>query len=160
MSDLAVQIENVNKTFGEKTANRVQALQDINLAIPQNEFISLIGPSGCGKSTLLRAVADLIKPTTGNVTVNGKSADQARLDREYGMVFQAATLYEWRTVAQNVQLPLELMKYSRQEKKRRTEEMLALVELADWYATAGCHCPLSNLSALPLTNGRAIWRAR
>lgn len=132
MSDLAVQIENVNKTFGEKTANRVQALQDINLAIPQNEFISLIGPSGCGKSTLLRAVADLIKPTTGNVTVNGKSADQARLDREYGMVFQAATLYEWRTVAQNVQLPLELMKYSRQEKKRRTEEMLALVELADF----------------------------
>jgi len=132
MSDLAIQIENVDKIFGTKSTSRVQALLDINLSIQQNEFVSLIGPSGCGKSTLLRTVADLIPPTDGTVLVNGKDANQARLDREYGMVFQAATLYEWRTVAQNVQLPLELMKYSNAEKQRRTHEMLALVELADF----------------------------
>ena len=132
MSDLAIQIENVDNIFGTKSTSRVQALLDINLSIQQNEFVSLIGPSGCGKSTLLRTVADLIPPTDGTVLVNGKDANQARLDREYGMVFQAATLYEWRTVAQNVQLPLELMKYSNAEKQRRTHEMLALVELADF----------------------------
>lgn len=132
MSDAAVVLESVNKIFGEESQNRVHALAEIDLSIGQNEFVSLIGPSGCGKSTLLRIVADLIEPSTGAVLVNGKSARQARIDREYGMVFQAATLYEWRTVAGNVQLPLELMGYSRAEKEKRTREMLELVELADF----------------------------
>lgn len=113
--------------------NQVHALKDINLTIQANEFISFIGPSGCGKSTLLRAIGDLITPTSGQVIINGKSAHQARLDRDYGMVFQAATLYDWRTVAKNVQLPLELMKYPKEKKDARTREMLALVELSDFY---------------------------
>lgn len=127
-----VQITDVNQIFGQGTANQVHALSDINLSIGANEFISLIGPSGCGKSTLLRTIGDLISPTSGDVVVNGKSAEQARKDRDYGMVFQAATLYEWRTVAKNVQLPLELMKYSKAEKASRTKEMLDLVELGDF----------------------------
>lgn len=127
-----VEIANANKIFGKGTPNQVQALSDINLSIGANEFISLIGPSGCGKSTLLRTIGDLIDVTDGTVLVNGKSAKQARLDRDYGMVFQAATLYEWRTVAKNVQLPLELMKYSKSEKESRTTEMLELVELGDF----------------------------
>jgi NitT/TauT family transport system ATP-binding protein len=102
------------------------------LTIYPNEFISLIGPSGCGKSTLLRTIGDLIAPTSGQVTINGKSAHQARIDRDYGMVFQAATLYDWRTVAKNVQLPLELMKYPKEKKDARTREMLVLVELSDF----------------------------
>ena len=61
------------------------------------EFVSLIGPSGCGKSTLLRLIANLIEPTDGTVTVNGKPADRARLDQDYGMAFQQAGLFEWRT---------------------------------------------------------------
>lgn len=127
-----VKITNVNQIFGQGKANQVHALSDIDLSIGANEFISLIGPSGCGKSTLLRSIGDLIEPTSGSVLINGKSAKQARLDRDYGMVFQAATLYEWRTVAKNVQLPLELMKYSKVEKENRTREMLALVELEDF----------------------------
>jgi len=113
--------------------NQVHALKEINLTIQANEFISFIGPSGCGKSTLLRAIGDLIAPTSGQVIINGKSAHQARLDRDYGMIFQAATLYDWRTVAKNVQLPLELMKYPKEKKDARTREMLALVELSDFY---------------------------
>ncbi|HRJ43092.1 MAG: ABC transporter ATP-binding protein [Caldilineaceae bacterium] len=132
MTEPAVLLENLNKTFGGGTSNQVQALKDINLSIGQNEFVSLIGPSGCGKSTLLRVIGDLIEPSTGRALVNGKSAKQARLDREYGMVFQAATLYDWRTVTKNVQLPLELMNYSREKKEQRTREMLELVELADF----------------------------
>jgi NitT/TauT family transport system ATP-binding protein len=133
MTNPVVSIENVNKIFGEGTTNQVHALKDIDLVIQPNEFISLIGPSGCGKSTLLRVIGDLIKPTSGNVTINGKSAHQARLDRDYGMVFQAATLYDWRTVAKNVQLPLELMKYPKVKRDTRTREMLELVELSDFH---------------------------
>jgi NitT/TauT family transport system ATP-binding protein len=133
MTDTTVSIQNLNKIFGEGTDNQVHALKDINLEIQPNEFISLIGPSGCGKSTLLRVIGNLITPTSGEIMVNGKSARQARLDRDYGMVFQAATLYDWRTVAKNVQLPLELMKYPKDKKESRTREMLELVELADFH---------------------------
>jgi NitT/TauT family transport system ATP-binding protein len=132
MQNPVVSIQNLNKTFGEGTANQVHALKDINLVIQPNEFISLIGPSGCGKSTLLRVIGDLTGISSGQVLINNKSAHQARLDRDYGMVFQAATLYDWRTVAKNVQLPLELMNYSKEKKEGRTREMLALVELSDF----------------------------
>ena len=134
MTGPVVILENVDKIFGEGDSNQVHALKEINLLIEKNEFISLIGPSGCGKSTLLRVVGDLIQPSSGVATVNGKSARQARLDQDYGIVFQAATLYDWRTVAKNVQLPLELMQFSRSEKERRTQAMLELVELTDFAA--------------------------
>lgn len=134
MTEPVVVLENVDKIFGEGAADQVHALKEINLQIEQNEFISLIGPSGCGKSTLLRVVGDLVQPSSGAATVNGKSARQARLDQDYGFVFQAATLYDWRTVARNVQLPLELMQFSRSEKDRRTQAMLELVELTDFAA--------------------------
>ncbi|MCY4081219.1 MAG: ABC transporter ATP-binding protein [Caldilineaceae bacterium] len=134
MTEPVVVLENVDMIFGEGAADQVHALKEIDLQIEQNDFISLIGPSGCGKSTLLRVVGDLIQPTSGKATINGKSARQARLDQDYGIVFQAATLYDWRTVAKNVQLPLELMQYSRTEKDRRTQAMLELVELTDFAA--------------------------
>lgn len=134
MTEPVVVLENVDMIFGEGAADQVHALKEIDLQVEQNDFISLIGPSGCGKSTLLRVVGDLIQPTSGAATINGKSARQARLDQDYGIVFQAATLYDWRTVAKNVQLPLELMQYSRTEKDRRTQAMLELVELTDFAA--------------------------
>ena len=120
-----VEIKNVSKEFKGGTV----ALRDIDLEIEQGEFISLIGPSGCGKSTLLRIVGDLIEPSAGTVTVNGKPARQARQDHDYGIVFQDAVLYNWRTVAKNVALPLELAKWDRDKRTRRIEEMLDLVEL-------------------------------
>jgi NitT/TauT family transport system ATP-binding protein len=121
-----VKLENVTKQFGK---GGVTALEDVGLEIEPGEFVSLIGPSGCGKSTLLRIVGDLIQPTTGTVVVNGKSAHQARVDRDYGIVFQDSVLFEWRTVARNIALPLELAGMGRDERKRRVHEMLELVEL-------------------------------
>jgi NitT/TauT family transport system ATP-binding protein len=132
MTKPVVSIQKVDKIFGEGTSNKVQALKDIDLIIDSNEFVSLIGPSGCGKSTLLRVIGDLVTPSSGQVLINGKTAPQARLDRDYGMVFQAATLYDWRTVTKNVQLPLELMNYPKEKKESRTREMLKLVELTDF----------------------------
>jgi NitT/TauT family transport system ATP-binding protein len=105
------------------------ALEGIDLEVYPGAFVSLIGPSGCGKSTLLRLIGDLVLPTTGTVLVNRKTARQARLDREYGMVFQAPALFEWRTVQRNVELPLEVMKIARAERARRAAKMLELVEL-------------------------------
>ncbi|CAG0975955.1 partial Bicarbonate transport ATP-binding protein CmpC, partial [Anaerolineae bacterium] len=104
-----ISIKNLNKEYVSSDGKVVRALQNINLDIHEGEFISLIGPSGCGKSTLLRLIADLIPPTNGQLTINGHSAHEARENREYGFVFQSATLYDWRTVLKNVQLPLEVM---------------------------------------------------
>ena len=119
-----VRIEGVSKRFGNVTA-----LEDIDVSIAEGEFVSLIGPSGCGKSTLLRIIGDLIRPTDGNVVVNGKPARKARIDRDYGIVFQDPVLYDWRTVAKNVALPLEMARWSRQKRAARVREMLELVEL-------------------------------
>jgi NitT/TauT family transport system ATP-binding protein len=121
----AVSIGGLRKSFRSGTT----ALVDIDLEIQPGEFVSLIGPSGCGKSTLLRIVGDLIRPSAGSVLVNGKSAHQARLDHDYGIVFQDAVLYDWRTVARNVSLPLEMLGWSRDRRKARVQEMLELVEL-------------------------------
>src|SRR5690606_20632861 len=93
------------------------ALKDADLQIAAGDFVSLIGPSGCGKTTLMRLIADLIEPTAGSLEVAGKSPRQARLDREYGYVFQAPVLYEWRSVLANVTLPLEIMGYGRAERR-------------------------------------------
>jgi NitT/TauT family transport system ATP-binding protein len=127
-----ITLQNVNMVFGSGGASPVTALKDINLEVRQGEFVSLIGPSGCGKSTLLRLVADLLAPTTGTITVNGKSPREVRLKREYGFVFQAATLYEWRTIRRNVQLPLEIMGYNARQQEERARAMLEMVELGNF----------------------------
>jgi len=114
------------------SGRRVEALQDIDLGVERGEFISLIGPSGCGKSTLLRIVGDLVTPTAGTVTVNGKPARQARMQREYGMVFQAPVLFDWRTVQKNVELPLEITGAAPAARAAKAKAMLDLVELADF----------------------------
>ena len=130
-----VRLTGIGKSFGDTSSSSAKptvALADISLDIRQGEFVSLIGPSGCGKSTLLRLIGDLTEPTTGTVEVNGKPANQARLDRDYGMVFQSPTLFEWRTVEDNVRLPLELFGYDKAAQAERSREMLELVALTDF----------------------------
>jgi NitT/TauT family transport system ATP-binding protein len=121
-----VELRGVRKQFSR---GGVLALEGIDLEVGSGEFVSLIGPSGCGKSTLLRIVGDLTEPTSGEVVVNGKTARQARVDRDYGIVFQDAVLYDWRTVAKNIALPLEMLGWERGRRAARVEEMLELVEL-------------------------------
>lgn len=108
----------------------VQALKDVNLTIGKGEFVSFIGPSGCGKTTFLRCIAALEQATSGTLTVNGMTPDEARRRRAYGYVFQAAGLYPWRTIAGNIKLPLEIMGFSKAEQAERVERVLALVDLA------------------------------
>ena len=133
-----IEVKDVSMRYAGQTANShtsdnsVQALSNISLSIKKGEFISLIGPSGCGKTTLLRLVADLLTPTSGQIIVNGDSAARARTKRQYGLVPQAPTLYDWRSVIKNVELPLEIMNFPKAERKARAEQLLELVGLQDF----------------------------
>lgn len=128
----AVAVSRVSKVFNPGKTNEVRALVDIDLSIEAGEFITLIGPSGCGKSTLLRLIASLVPPSEGDIRVNGKTAEQARLDQDYGMAFQRAGLFDWRTVSKNIELPLELMGWGKAERRERAKEMLELVRLPEF----------------------------
>jgi NitT/TauT family transport system ATP-binding protein len=112
--------------------NPVFALSDVDLAIRRGEFVSFIGPSGCGKTTLLRVIADLERPTGGDITVNGVTPDAARRARAYGYVFQAPALYPWRTVMRNVTLPLEIMEMDPAERNARAVKYLDMVGLGEF----------------------------
>ena len=127
--DAAAVIDGVAMVFNAGSAGEVAALTGIDLTIRAGEFVTLIGPSGCGKSTLLRLIGDLLTPTVGTVSVFGKSAHEARMDQDYGMVFQHAGLFDWRKVRANIELPLELRGWSRADRSARSAEMLDLVEL-------------------------------
>ncbi|MCZ7938968.1 ABC transporter ATP-binding protein [Agrobacterium salinitolerans] len=107
----------------------VNALSNVDLDVKKGDFVSFIGPSGCGKTTFLRVIADLEKHTSGEITVNGTTPENARKDRSYGYVFQAAALYPWRTIEKNIALPLEIMGYSKAEQRERIDRTMDLVNL-------------------------------
>jgi NitT/TauT family transport system ATP-binding protein len=127
-----VEIVDVEKIFNVGKPNQVEALKNISLSIRAGQFVSLIGPSGCGKSTLLRLIGDLSQPTGGHITLNGKTAHQARLDLDYGMAFQQAGLFDWRKVRKNIELPLELRGWDKAKRTARATEMLELVKLEEF----------------------------
>ncbi len=123
-----VKARDVSLVF-ESDGQRTEALSHVSLSVPSGGFVSLIGPSGCGKTTLLRAIADLERPTSGTLSVTGRTPEQARQARAYGYVFQAPALFPWRTVERNVWLPLEVMGFSRAEQRQRAQKYLELVGL-------------------------------
>ena len=130
----AVNVHGVSRIFAAGKGPGVTALDDVSLDVAPGEFVSLIGPSGCGKSTLLRLIADLDVPTSGSVEVFGKPARQARIDQDYGIAFQQAGLLPWRTVAGNIELPLELHGVGKAARRGRAAELIALVGLSDFAA--------------------------
>jgi len=132
----AVEVTGVCKTFAARRGTPVVALESVDLTVAPGEFVSLIGPSGCGKSTLLRLIADLDAPTSGELTVFGKPARQARIDQDYGIAFQQAGLLPWKTVTGNIELPLSLHGVGRAERRARVAELLELIGLTDF---AGHH---------------------
>ena len=103
------------------------ALEDIDLDIHENEFVTLVGRSGCGKSTLLRLIAGLLPSTTGRITIGDRAVDGPRVD--VGLMFQRPALMPWRTVLENVLLPVEILGLDRKQGRSRAEELLALVGL-------------------------------
>ncbi|GAA4738123.1 ABC transporter ATP-binding protein [Nocardioides endophyticus] len=126
-----VSITGVGKIFGtgEKA---VSALEDVSFDVQPGSFVALLGPSGCGKSTLMRLMAGLQPVTSGSIDFEGRSPEQMRKAREFGIVFQQPILFDWRTVQKNVELPLELIGVSKAEARARADEMLSLVGLQDF----------------------------
>ena len=125
----AISAQNLSLTF-QTADGLVHALSDVDLTVERGEFVSFIGPSGCGKTTFLRVIADLERPTSGKIAVNGMTPEEARKLRAYGYVFQAPALYPWRTVQRNIALPLEIMGVSKEERRERIARLLDLVDLA------------------------------
>ncbi|GAA1058253.1 sulfonate ABC transporter ATP-binding lipoprotein [Agromyces luteolus] len=128
----AVVARGVERVFAGAKGAEVVALTGIELTVHAGEFVSLIGPSGCGKSTLLRLIADLDEPTAGEIRVFGRTAKQARIDQSYGIAFQQAGLLPWRSVAANIELPLQLHGADAATRRARVAELLDLVGLADF----------------------------
>jgi NitT/TauT family transport system ATP-binding protein len=129
---VAIDVDRVSKIFATSEAQRTVALEDISTRLRVGEFISFIGPSGCGKSTLLRLVSGLLPQTSGTITVNGLTPAEARRRRLFGVVFQSPVLFDWRTVEDNVALPLQVMREDKAKRAARVTEMLDLVGLADF----------------------------
>ena len=129
MTPATITARNLDLTF-ETNDGPVHALKDVSLDINKGDFVSFIGPSGCGKTTFLRCIAGLEQPTSGDISVNGMTPDAARMARAYGYVFQAAGLYQWRTIGGNIRLPLEIMGVPKAEHAERVAKVLELVELS------------------------------
>lgn len=130
--EVEIQVKDLDVTFKENSGNDVKALTGVNLDIYKGEFISLLGPSGCGKTTLLRSIADLQEPTDGTIRIDGRTPRELRLEQKFGFVFQQPVLFDWRTVKKNVELPLEIMYQSKEDRSKRADEMLEMVGLKNF----------------------------
>lgn len=130
--NVEIMLKDIGMVYRTNDGRDVTALTGVTLDIQKGEFVSLVGPSGCGKTTLLRIIADLLTPSSGDIKIAGETPREARLKRRYGIVFQNAVLYEWRTVKKNIMLPLEIMHVPLKEREERADRMLELVGLTEF----------------------------
>jgi NitT/TauT family transport system ATP-binding protein len=128
----AISIKNLIAKF-EDCDKDLHVLSNINFEVKNGSFISVIGPSGCGKSTLFSLISGLPTKDTckteGKIRIYGKKPDTARKNREIGLILQKPTLLEWRTVEENIKLPLEIMGYSKDKQEEQIRRLLKLLDL-------------------------------
>jgi NitT/TauT family transport system ATP-binding protein len=125
-----INVQQISMVFHGR-GDPVIALEKVDLRVPPGQFAAIIGPSGCGKSTLLRLIADIVKPHAGSITLGGDTPRVARHAHALGFVFQAATLLPWRSVRQNIELPLDVVgRSSKRRSSRSSSDLLELVGLS------------------------------
>jgi NitT/TauT family transport system ATP-binding protein len=122
----SVAVERARKVYG----TGLEAIREVSFAVGQGEFVSLLGPSGCGKSTLLMMTAGLLPLTGGQIRIDGTPVSGPR--REVGVVFQSPVLLPWRSVLDNVMLPVEMLRLPRRPYETRARELLAMVKLEEF----------------------------
>ncbi|MDR6552702.1 ABC transporter ATP-binding protein [Paenibacillus qinlingensis] len=150
-----ISLEGVGMVFGKK-GRQITALQNITFDVEQHEFVTLLGPSGCGKSTLLRLMADLLQPSSGQITVRKEHPKEVRLRRKFGIIFRTPNLFEWRTVRENIELPLEVLEQTRQMYREQVDQLLDTVGLAKfkdyypWQLSLGMQIRVAMARALSL----------
>jgi NitT/TauT family transport system ATP-binding protein len=143
MRPAALEVRGLTHVYRAPAGGQLVALEGVGFTVHSGEFVGVVGPSGCGKSTLLRILADVIQPTSGVARVRGKSPRSARAAREFSFVFQRPVLFEWRSVLDNVGLPLEIEHVSTAERVERSLAALRLMGLesfagyAPWQLSAG-----------------------
>ena len=126
MSDLISQ--NLNMIFKTPKGETVHALKDLNFTLKKGELLTVLGPSGCGKTTLLNITAGFIRPTSGTITLNNKEINGPGVER--GMVFQQGALFEWLTVAENVNFGLRMKKEDPTKTKKKVDEWLIVLKVS------------------------------
>ena len=122
-----INCQGLNKSYSVRIGEPVIALKNLNIQIPHSDFVVVVGPSGCGKSTLLRLLAGLDKKTTGTIELSGTPIDGPRKD--IGIVFQTPTLLAWRTVLENIMLPVDVLDLDRNVYMGRAEQLIEMVGL-------------------------------
>lgn len=131
-----IQVKNLKKVFlsSKKGMAPITAIENINLEVDAREFVAIVGPSGCGKTTFLKLVGGLLEPTSGEILIKGDSVKHARLNKEFGFVFQKPVLLPWRTVMDNICLPLEIIKKGcdKLDSIAHIKKLLDLVGLLDF----------------------------
>jgi NitT/TauT family transport system ATP-binding protein len=128
--DAWISVRNLHKEYRPRNAAPTLALSDINLSVKKGEFVSIVGPSGCGKTTLLKILAGLVSSSSGSVELAGH--DVSGPSKDIGMVFQAATLLPWRTIFENVMVPVDIQKLDKDVYAKRAHELLDMVGLGDF----------------------------
>jgi NitT/TauT family transport system ATP-binding protein len=126
---LAIEAAGLSIGYRQADGTAAPTLASLDLKVAKGDFLTILGPSGCGKSTLLRVVADLLQPLSGRITVLGQAPEAARKQRRVGFVFQDATLLPWRTVRQNVELPLQVGKASIPARSGAERDVDAWIEM-------------------------------
>ena len=123
-----IAVANLEKTYLTRAGSRIRALADVTLDVADGEFVTIVGPSGCGKTTLLRILGGLLSGSSGSVELLGRRVTGP--SRSVGMVFQDPVLLPWRTVLENVMLPVAVLRLDRQTYRQRALDLLGLVGLA------------------------------
>ncbi|MBP1737554.1 MAG: ABC-type nitrate/sulfonate/bicarbonate transport system, ATPase component [Oscillospiraceae bacterium] len=131
-----ITLEHLGKQYITKRQT-ITALDDVNMRFYPGELVSIVGPSGCGKSTIIRMIDDIIKPSSGTITVNGTVYDNQKpisrdMIRRLGFIFQIPNLYPWLTVRQNVTLPLEIMELNDSAHGEYADQLLNMIHLSDY----------------------------
>jgi NitT/TauT family transport system ATP-binding protein len=128
VADSLIRVTDLQKVYRTRDGEKIHALKDINLAIREHEFITIVGPSGCGKTTLLKILSGVLSRSSGEVLVSGRPHN--RPSRDIGVVFQTPVLLPWKTVLDNVMVPVIIQKRPRAEFQRRARALIAMVGLA------------------------------
>lgn len=127
-----IKVDNVSKVFARPSSKELQVvLKDISFEVKQNDFVVVVGPSGCGKSTLLSIIAGLAEPTSGTAYIDETPMTRPN-PRKVSIMFQDSLLLPWRSIRQNIELPLEAMKIPHDEKNRRVSRYLEIVGLSGY----------------------------
>lgn len=129
MDNVKLEIDNISVKY-ETATTETEALRNVTISVKEHEFVSIVGPSGCGKSTLLKVISGLLKPSAGQIRIDGKPVQG--IPEQVGFVFQNDALLPWKNVIDNVRLPLDIKGIPKKEQLERAKQLIDMVGLTSF----------------------------